>query len=268
MRIGVARHNGLGDIIMLMPFVMYWMEQGHEVTLYTHHKHHEWLYRSVPGLQFSDCDMNPYEDFRTTHPRHDKFVNLNRLELWDDCAVALGTRPMNWQSMINVVACTQGLPAIHDRTLLSPSRWPLHKMTRPKEFKSPILFTKSTHQSRCLGPNTIAGIQKMHPDIVVDPQFNSTFEFAVAVHDASFIIGTDAGAVHVGEMMGTPTLCLHSAFDLETRHLYYRHVWTINAENHKTCYRHGGCDVCRDGLDSWDMPLIAGYTQMMTIGRS
>lgn len=254
MRIGVARHNGLGDIVMLLPFLLNWTKEGHEVTLYSVHQDHgAWVKRFAPEIRVRDLDHDPYTDFRHSHPHQDRFLNLNRLELQDDLAVAMGVTPVNWQYMVATQARLHGLSV--------PSNWSPSSCVNPPPARDDrvLIFGRSTHPTRTMGPATISRLLEMYPGATLNPHYRDKVEMIEAIGRAGLVVGTDSGAIHVAEMMRTPWVCLHTTFSHNTRHKFYHYGRSTHSNlNCAPCYHHNGCGDCHGQCnDSFDLEKMS-----------
>jgi hypothetical protein len=243
MQIHVMRHNGLGDLIMALPFLSTWLKEGHSVRLETDQKNHEWLGWLLPDLELLNCQHNPYDDFRQHVAGAHRTLNWNRLELADGAMVHAGSRPVNWQEMYLLTTAAAGLP--------------LPKSLSPRDYGPPIgfgdcgsgevlLFCNSTHESRTLRGDIVERLSKRIPNLVISPKYKSHHDLFMAIERANFVIASDSGAIHIAELMGAPWAVLHTTFDLEARHKYYRCGMLHAQSTHPAspCFHHGGCDVC------------------------
>jgi hypothetical protein len=249
MKILIGRHNGVGDLIMAVPFIVSYLEMGHEVTLACSPGRHDWLRWLIPGLPLIDCVSNPYEDFAFEAAGYDAYLNLNKTEFADDVSAFFKHRPMNQQAIYAFLAKLHQLP-LPSRGM-SPSRY----INRPTERgNETILFAKSTHPSRTLPEAMVAEIRRRRPDIVVDPP-GSLMELSERVARARQVIGTDSGGVHLAELFRTPWRVLHTTFDYETRHTFYEYgsaATSLQADAPcSPCRRHEGCDdiICTARFD-------------------
>lgn len=242
MKVAIARHNGLGDLVMAMPFIITLCDAGHDVTIETDiSRNLEWLNWLAPKAAVVNCRCDPYTDFRQHQPGFDRLLNFNRLELVDSTSRRLGG-PYNWQEMMLTMIAAAGLPVPAD---LSPSKYVRQSIRKslPAPGRGGVLvFAKSSHPSRRLCERSLECISQVYPKALVDPRFPGLLDLFKAVHSASLVIGCDTGAVHVAEAMGTRWLCVHTTFDEHTRHKHYLFGTALQA--HYPCYSHDWCDGC------------------------
>jgi hypothetical protein len=245
MKILISRHNGLGDIVMAVPYVGNFLKLGYQVTFECVDAHWPWLQKLLPGVQCKNLDVDPYSDYRQVHHQYDHFLNFNRCEQQDGFAIELRriypkTQPVNMQYLYGIMCRLRGL---HTPRELSPSKW----VMRPGTLRtgSPVIFTKSTSPTRTMGATLLEKLREAFPTAEVDPTYPNKLALIEAMGHAPWMIGMDSGAIHVAEMMGTPWVCLHTTFDHPSRHQFYVHGTSIQSSKPMSpCYEHGGCRAC------------------------
>jgi Domain of unknown function (DUF4214)/Glycosyltransferase family 9 (heptosyltransferase) len=240
MDILIGRHNGIGDLIMAVPLIGHLLDRGHNVTMMTRERNHDFLRWIFPKLLTTPHDVQPEMDWRSSVPGFDKYLNFNRvIELTDDQTCLRNGLPMNQQEVYCLLVISQmgGLENIPAN--LSPSRW--IKQVYDKSGPT-MVFTRSTHPSRRIEAPVLEQLLKRYPDAVIDPQYETQIQFAEAVARARLVIAPDSGAIHVAELVSTPWICLHTVMDHSMRHLFYEHGRSIQSSVAcSPCRRHGGC---------------------------
>ena len=83
MRVMFARHNGIGDICMAIPFMAVVAQLGHEVHFMTDPSNVNWCNQIIRFARTFPMDMNPYADHRLALPGYDVYVNFNNIEQVD-----------------------------------------------------------------------------------------------------------------------------------------------------------------------------------------
>jgi hypothetical protein len=240
MRILIARHNGLGDMVMLFPFIGTYLAAGHQVTVETHPRNHEFLRWVFPSVQTLACTCDPYTDFRQRQHGFDVLLNYNRLELIDGLYRDLGLPALNWQLQCLAIALQAGLPRVAD---LSPSAYVDYPVKKVRG--SVMVFTRSTHHSRTMGPSVVDQLRQKYPNATIDPEYETQVGLAEHIAHADLVIGMDSGAIHVAEAFKTRWVCLHTTFDEASRHQFYKHgVCHQSDHTSSPCYAHDGCGFC------------------------
>ena len=237
MNVLFSRHNGMGDVVMALPFALAAARAGHVVAFETEPSNHDWL-RLVAGPWLAPLPLvcNPYDDFRAEVPGYDRFVNLNRLELLDEWRTANKRRARSQQEAIADRVLLAGLPVPPS---LSPAGLWEHGLEKGSEV---LVFSKSTSPSRAIGPKTLEKILEKFPGATVDPHYGSKVELLEAVARAKGVLAADSGPVHLAELCGTKWTCFHTTFDEEARHARYAHGICVQSRVPcSPCFLHGGC---------------------------
>lgn len=223
----IARHNGIGDIIMTFPFIKTYVAQGHDVTLEVAANNLDWIPWFFPDLKLLQTPCAHELDYRKTLPGYDCLLNFNRLEMQDFAILT------NYQHLMTVLAVAAGLPKPEQ---LSPC---VKQYTGKRS--GILLFSNASHPSRWLSTATTDMIK--HFTYAVDaPIYPTRLALIEAIYKAELVIGPDSGPIHIAEAVGTPWVCLHTTFTKDLRHLYYQYGRCVQSLN-PPCYSHI-CTTC------------------------
>lgn len=238
----ILRHNGIGDLVMAAPWIVL-MAEKHSLTIEAEAGNHKWLNWVFPMVSLRNCSCDPFNDHRTRIDDFDISVNLNRIEEIDASRLSLGIVPINFQDMYSVMFTAAGTPPPSDG--MAPSLRTKGRIAPPSGRV--LIFTKSTHPSRALseGMNSLITetLSKYETQYHINPQYRSRLSLFENVASASAVIGGDSGAIHIAELLHVPWLCLHTTFNCDLRHKYYKMGSCLQSmKKCSPCYCHGGCE--------------------------
>jgi hypothetical protein len=247
-----VRHNGIGDLCMMLPFMRAAMDAGHGIEVETMEQNHRWLEYAM-GVACSRLRVHPYGDKRKSVPGFDLVFNMNDVPENHDKLVAAGKAgPKSQQRLMVELAERVGLPVPPSLSPLRAVRWCSSAV--PKDV---LVFTKSTSKSRevpdqdmleamkmCLSRAKVGSVISEH--VYLNPRYATRKLLAEAISGALLVIGTDSGAIHLAEAFGVRWICYHSTMSGSVRHDGYE--LGIDVQCHlpcSPCYNHQGCSDLR-----------------------
>jgi len=238
MRIMFARHNGIGDICMAIPFMAVVAHAGHEVHFMTDPSNVNWCRQIMPFAQSRSMDMNPYADHRLGIAGYDAYVNFNNVEQVDYYTELMGVPVPIRQVLYLALTRQHGLPV---PAQFSPGRF-VERPVVPKS-EAVMVFSKAAgNVSRTLLPNVVEDIVRVYPDAVVDPTYPDKWDLFRAIAGARLVVSTESGPYHIAETVGTPWRALYTTFSPEVlSHFYESGKCLQSSVSCSPCHKHSGC---------------------------
>lgn len=238
MRVMFARHNGIGDICMAIPFMAAVAQAGNEVHFMTDKSNVNWCNKILTFAKSRAMDMNPYADHRLSISGYDAYVNYNNVEQVDYYTELMGV-PVPIRQVLYVALTRQhGLP-------LPPQFSPRRFVERPMVARSEnvLVFSKAAgNVSRTLLPNVVADIVDVYPDAIVDPIYEDKWDLFRAIAGARLVVSTESGPYHIAETVGTPWRALYTTFSPEVlSHFYELGKCLQSSVACSPCHKHSGC---------------------------
>lgn len=252
LKILIGRHNGIGDLLMAVPFIATYRDLGHDVTLACAYPRHAWMSWLFPDVKIVDpwiAHRSPYTDFDEEADGYDIYLNLNHTEMADSVSATFKAASINQQLVYAFLATRKKLPM--PTRGLSPSEYISFPVRRGEET---LLFAQSTHSTRSLPDALVDKIRRRRPDIVINPP-GTMIELSERVARAKLVIGTDSGGVHLAEAFRTPWRVLNTTFDFDSRYSFYKYgdrTTSLQANIAcSPCSWHSGCGqpVCTGAFD-------------------
>lgn len=242
MKICFSRHNGIGDICMMYPFVEYLRLNGHDIyfeTMYDNFEIFKFLKSEINLIKYS---RNPYTDNRLIDNNFDVFLNFNNFPenindfyFWDKKDHYM--KNLNQQDLYALIIKYNRLPIPIDFSVNAID-------SKNKKNDKIYLFTNSTSDSRSIDDDVITVIKNIIPDIIINPIFNSKYELCDAIYNCKFLIGVDSGPLHLAELLNTNHIGLITNMSIYSRYKYYKYgTYFQSIETCSPCNHHGAhCD--------------------------
>ncbi len=239
-RVLLSRHNGIGDIVMTLPFLKHLYENGYYTGFETEYSNFEWINWLFPNIRLEQYNYDWKNDFRLNYPGYFYFLNFNKYEKPNEYgAEIIHYKPLalfNYQAMCALLITMKGLPA---PTELSPSFCCEHKFNKTDEI---IVFNKSNNTRRTFSNRILDFIKKLIPNATVNPTYGSKLELLTHIGNAKLVISPDSGPIHFAELTSTHWICLHTAMTHESRHDFYKYGESIQSTAPcSPCCVHRGC---------------------------
>jgi len=272
----VSRHNGIGDLAMILPFVDSVIKSGADVTLECDVKlNGAWLKAVMPELKTKQIVVHPYTDERKTVDGFDIFIGLNRLpESYDDRVVSGLEKPMSQQVLYWDAFNVSGVqtPDIGELTpaiVIAPN----YQRDYDKRKKRTLVFTKSTSPSRTVSISTMVNALEntiLEGEVIYNPTYPSREGLLEAIADSRLVVSVDSGAIHMAELTHTSWICLQTTMSGAMRHVSYKYGVDIQSSSKcSPCHAHGGCSSmsCLSNFPKINPPCKSESLKIANVAR-
>jgi len=243
-----VRHNGIGDLCMMLPFMRAAMDAGHGIEVETMEQNHRWLEYAM-GVACSKLRAHPYGDKRKSVPGFDIVFNMNDVPEDHDKLVAAGKAGQKSQQRLMVeLAGKMGLPVPNRLSPLYAVGW-----STTAAPKGVLVFSNSTSKSREVPADHLMKAMELllyhekrldaiGEPISLNPHYATRKLLAQAVAEAVLVVGTDSGEIHLAEAFGVPWICYHTTMSGAMRHEGYEMGTDIQCRLPcSLCHEHQGC---------------------------
>ena len=254
----ISRHNGIGDIIMTIPFVLGLSSNEYDVTYETIEENFGFIKYLIPNLKLKLLSVpSVYTDCRAVEDGYDILVNLNRLMEGNNLAFRyqdVEGLALNQQILTAIIFTLHGLPTPFE---LSPSAY-IHKEKHPTN--KILIFTNSTNSNRSVSKRILGELEKVcnNRQIFLNPKYESLIVLAEEINNAKFVMSVDTGPLHLAEALSTKWFGLYTNMSGITRVKYYKYGEFIQSKAEcAPCNYHAKncrCSIelpfeCTDGFD-------------------
>jgi len=240
----ISRHNGIGDIIMSIPFIFGLPSSEYDVTYETVEENFSLINYLIPNLKLKKLTEIPFEDYRVIQNGYDVLINLNR-SILHNCMcwqyMDVDGLKSNQQVLYAFIVSLHGLPVPIN---LSPSAY-IHKEKHPTN--KILIFTKSTINNRSLSRRITDRLEELcdNKQIFLNPWFDTKSKLAEEINNAKFVISVDTGTLHLAEALSTKWIGLYTNMSGITRVKYYKHGEIIQSSAEcSPCNFHGFREMC------------------------
>jgi ADP-heptose:LPS heptosyltransferase len=240
-KILISRHNGIGDIVMSIPFIFGLPTNEYDITFETNENNFKLIQYLIPNLKLKNIMVSPFNDYRITEEGYDILINLNRTIVCNSVSWVykdLDALQLNQQILNYFIFALRGLPTPIE---LSPSAY-IHKEKFPTN--KILIFLNGSIANRTIGKKITSDIEKIcdNKRIFLNPRYDNLQTLAEEINNAKFVLSVDTGTLHLAEALSTKWFGLFTTMNGSSRVKYYKHGSYIQSNvKCSPCNNHAAC---------------------------
>jgi len=262
-RLLISLHNGIGDIISILPFIDK-LQSNYKITFETVKRNFEILDYFFHDYSIEQIEFTENSFYNFSSPSFDYVLNLNSLYHLNDIATFHNDEHLKKVPIQMFILGEMMRIGLYSRenipTDFSPSTCVHNRVNKNDNI---LIFTRSSAENRMLGNNITFKLKTYYDKYVnvkINPRYENVYTLIKEIHASKHVFSVDSGPVHISESTQTPWTCFLTNNSYNRLFKYYKYGDYIHSSvSCSPCNHHGGhgCNRnvdggfdCVDGFDS------------------